>query len=369
MTSILYVGIDVDDKYFSCATYCEKSNEVKVFRVRPVFKKLLKELNDLKSKGYELKVCYEATYIGYELCRYLRKNNINCDIIAPSRIPSMPGKQVKTDKIDSINLAKYNCNNMLTPIHIPDKHDQDVRTLIRQREFYVKQMRSYKRKILSLCRFYNINYKQETKAKSYWTKCHIAWLIKTANQQSDLLKKSFSFLLDTYDHLLKQIKEMEAIILEISNHEKYQAKQEILNCFKGIGVLTAMSIICEIGDINRFTHAKKLCAYCGFDIREYSSGGKERKYNITKMGNKRIRTALIEACQFVFSDKISRKLRNARKGKDKKVIDLSERCRKRLRKKSLRMMNAGKNNNVIKTACARELLGFVWEALKLAEAA
>ena len=58
-----------------------------------------------------------------------------------------------------------------------------------------------------------------------------------------------------------------------------------------------MTVITEIQDIRRFPHPKKLVSYLGFDIAEYSSGGKEKKYGITKMGNSRVRKRPVESCQ------------------------------------------------------------------------
>ncbi len=85
------------------------------------------------------------------------------------------------------------------------------------------------------------------------------------------------------------------------------------------------------------------------------------------MGNKRIRTTLIESCQFNFNEvKISRRLKLSREGAEMKYINIADRCMERLRKKSIMMRIKNKHHNKIKTACAREMLCFVWEALMLA---
>ena len=367
MNNILYIGVDVDDKNFHVGTFDEKTEETTVFKTKPTFGGLLKKLNDLKSKGNKLKVCYEATYIGYGMCRNLIKKKIDCNIIAPSLIPELSGKRIKTDRIDALKLAKYNAKGMLTKIYIPDKEDEEVRTLLRSRRFLVKQRTGLKKHIISMCRSNDMHYKQETTARDHWTKKHIEWLTVKINKESDIIKKIFRSLLNILTDISNEIKEIDEKIFEISQKEKYKKKADILKCFRGLDTLTSMTLISEIGDINRFIHPKKLTSYSGLDIIEYSSGGKEKKFGITKMGNKHIRTTVIEACQNVTSTTISRKQRMVRATKDKKIIDITERCRKRLRKKALNMLNRNKNRNVVKVACAREFLGFIWEALRLVE--
>ncbi len=99
----------------------------------------MENFRKLEKKGFELKVCYEASYIGYNLCRNLIKNNITCEIVAPSLIPEQPGKRIKTDRLDSKKLAEYYAKGLLTPIYIPNEKDEKIRDLIRTRNFMIKQ--------------------------------------------------------------------------------------------------------------------------------------------------------------------------------------------------------------------------------------
>ena len=124
------------------------------------------------------------------------------------------------------------------------------------------------------------------------------------------------------------------------------------------------SQVTEIGDIKRFSHRKNLVSYAGLDIREYSSGGREKKFGITKMGNKRIRTAVVEACQrSSMLYRISRRLKVSREGQLKEIIAIADKCMKRLSKRSNHLQWRNKHVNKIKVACTRELLSFTWEVL------
>ena len=134
----------------------------------------------------------------------------------------------------------------------------------------------------------------------------------------------------------------------------------LLLAYRGIKTITTMTIVTEIGDINRFIHPKKLVSYLGPDIVEYGPGGHEKKF-----GNSRVRTALVESNQnSCFPPKISRVLSRRREGVGPRSIAIADRCMKRLNKKGIKMLHNNKNVNIVKTVCAREMVGFIWESLK-----
>lgn len=157
MKKILHVGLDVDDKSFHIGAFCSETGEVFELSSRPTLGNLLQKLEKFKEQNFQIKLCYEATYIGYALCRSLRKENIDAEIIAPSLIPELASKRVKTDRLDATKLAKYYANGLLTKINIPSEEDERERDLIRSRSFMVEQRKSLKKHILSACRRNNIN--------------------------------------------------------------------------------------------------------------------------------------------------------------------------------------------------------------------
>ena len=125
-----------------------------------------------------------------------------------------------------------------------------------------------------------------------------------------------------------------------------------------------MIFLTEIGDARRFSHPRKLSSYAGFSVREHSSGGKEKKFGITKMGNRHIRTAVVEACQRVgMRCVLSKRLKAARQGQPAHVVEIADRCMRRLRKRYLHLVYRNKPVNKVKVACGREMLGFVWEMM------
>lgn len=366
--NILHGAFDVDENSFTVAFYDLVTETVTRLKSASSSQSLI---NKIKAKGYSLKdirLCYESTYLEFSLYRQLRNQDVNCDVIATSSIPKPPGKKVKTDRIDASKLAEYFARGLLTVVHAPTKEEEIIRDLIRSRGLLVKQMKMTKTHITSLCRRMDIDYRKSIgKPKAnYWTQPHYKWLEKQINNlpDSSFLKINLSALLTSCNSAELMVKHYDDQIKQISRSKPYAKKADVLNCFRGIDTLSSMTLISEFGDIKRFPHPTKTAAYAGLAIKEYSSAGKEKKFGITKTGNKYIRTTAIEACQYALQPpKVSRALQDRRQGVDPKFIKIADRCMHRLYKKSVRMLYRGKHKNKIKVACARELLCFVWEAL------
>lgn len=87
----------------------------------------------------------------------------------------------------------------------------------------------------------------------------------------------------------KQKKETLDQMVELSKSRK---DYQVLLSFPGIGKPTAVQIIAEIGDINRFENAKQINAYTGIDIKRYQSGKMQYRDQINKRGNRRLRKIL-----------------------------------------------------------------------------
>ena len=371
MTSILYVGVDVDDNRFT-ATFINKHNHYHTIKTAPNFKALHKAITKTALPNEFIKVCYEASYLGFSLKRQFDKVGIHCDLIASSQIPVRPSDRIKTDRLDSEKLAKYYKQGLLKIVRAIDEESEGHRLLIRGRNQTVHACKICKQQILSACRCQGIDYRSSTQCKSYWTKGHLAFLNGLLKDdrfnlhfRKDLEYKLY--LLATHQGVVKQY---DNDIHQLAISKRYRQAVGYLGCIRGIAELTAMTFIVEIGDIHRFAHPRKLMSYAGLSVCEYSSGGKSRKGGVTNMGNKYIRTAAVEACQLAGSRcTVNKALRGRRIEQDLVAIEIGDRCMRRLYKKYHQLFHANKHFNKIKVACARELLGFIWEALHAAAAA
>ena len=187
---ILFVGLDVDSKAIHGYLISETGVHQNAFVCKPSSGALLKKLAELnRSEEFELKVCYEASRFGYTLYRALQKNQILCDVIAPSLIPRMAGRQTKTDRIDAQKLAEFHRKGMLTAIHVPDEKEEVIRDLVRSRDKIVRQRRGLKNQILALCAKNDLNFREdlEKPGANYWTLTHTRWLDRKIGALSDFI--------------------------------------------------------------------------------------------------------------------------------------------------------------------------------------
>ena len=365
--NLVFIGVDVDDKCFSGCVMTKNSNRINEFRSKPNLGALVKKIEKLCYDKNLIKICYEAGYLGYSLQRDLNNKGYHCDIVAPSLTPKQPGSKVKTNRIDAKKLTKYYMNDLLTIVTPPSKEDESARDFLRSRKFVVDEVKRKKLHVQSICRRMGLNYREETHnpKADYWTVAHRKWLDKTINKiRDEYLKFNLTLLLNQLEQLESSLKNYNDKVVNLSEDPKYKLSVHALCCFRGIDTLTALTFIFAMGDISRFSHPKKITSYAGLDLIEYSSGDNEYKYCISKMGNKYLRTGAVEACQLVTrAPRISKRLKEKRKGVHPDLIKIADKCMNRLYKKSMKLMFTRKGHNKIKTACARELLCFVWEVL------
>ena len=364
MKTVLFVGLDVDDKMFHATVINSRTGEISYFKTKPIGSKLVEKLLTYHSCPQDYQICYESTYIGFSLCRFLRKENFHCDVIASGLVPEISGHKVKTDRCDSEKLAKLYMKDMLTTLNVPAEEDEAERDLLRSRSLVSKQVIKTKNHIQSLLRRHGIDYRNEEKQLNLWTERYRKWLYGRASKLNDTLKINFNLLLSQLEFLESSLKTYNKEIENLAKTEKYESKVQALVCYRGIETLTAMKVITELGDIRRFDHPRKLMSFLGFDVIEYSSGGKERKFGITKYGNKIVRTALVEATQRCATPpKVSYNLRIRRGKTPPELIVVADKCMQRLYRKSNHLLSREKNRNRVKVACAREMCGFIWESL------
>jgi len=280
--SIVYVGIDVDDtRYHGCALN-QRTGEVLDFKCRPTLKGLVGQLEKLREYfgTVQLRLCYEASYVGFSLQRDLKDQGYDCAVVAPSSIPRRAGKSVKTDRFDAADLAEFYANGLLTVVAAPDAQVEQDRDLLRSRQRLMQQG-ALRRHIQSLLRRNGLRYKAETQRKTHWQTHHYGWLERTIEGCSGDLKVNLSLLvrqLKSLDDILAAYgEEVEALAVA----PRYREPVKALTCYKGIKHLFALTMITEIGDVKRFAHPRQLVSWIGMDIREYALGGKSHRFGIT----------------------------------------------------------------------------------------
>lgn len=370
MNTVIYIGLDVDDNAFHGYAISKDDRDGFPLRSNPTISGLVKKLETISKDPSVFHLCYEAGYLGFTLARELRSKGYKCDVIAPHLIPKKGNSSVKTDRLDARNLSLMLSKGLLTPCNIPDVDTESVRSLIRSRTYLSHRIRSLKSHIVSLCRKSGLHFKQETESKAYWTVRHRTWVqaLINKNELNSLLRFNLKQLIKELENEETRIAEYDEQIELLSQSDTYRETTQALSCFRGISTISAMAIAAETGDVDRFAHPNQFMSYVGLGVREYSSGGKEIKFGITKTGNSFLRMIVVESSQKIYrTPTVSKKVKQRRNLARTEYIEVADKCMTRMNKKGMHLLLRGKHSNLVKVACAREMMGFLWEVMRRAK--
>ena len=166
----------------------------------------------------------------------------------------------------------------------------------------------------------------------------------------------------------ERVRRLEAALLQCADTSDHVRMIAALQAFRGIGFLTATTIVAEAGDLRRFATARQFMAYVGVVPSEYSSGASQHRGRITKTGNAHLRHVLGEAAHHArYVPAIKGKVKQRQEGMPKDVVELSWRAQRRLHLRYRHLSSRIGRPKAI-TAVARELAGFVWALGQLMEA-
>lgn len=129
--------------------------------------------------------------------------------------------------------------------------------------------------------------------KEKFTKRLIKWLEDL--EMSSTSRLTMDGYLESYREISKRLLSITAEIRKLSQTPDYKQDFDLLITVPGIGLLTAMTLLTELEDMNRFDSNDKLCGYVGLVPSTNSSGDTERMGDITPRGHSTLRSALIES--------------------------------------------------------------------------
>jgi transposase len=278
-------------------------------------------------------------------------------VVAPSMIPRKSGERQKNDKRDADGLAVLHRGGLLTAVWVPDAAHEAMRDLIRSRLAAVRAVRTARQQLSAFLLRHERIYPNGGKA---WTKAHRGWL---ANQnfaqpaQQIVLEESIEAVRlgeqrrDRVDGYLRT---------QIPTWSLFPLVQN-LGALRGLDTIASAGLAAAIGDPSRFASAPDFMAYLGLVPSEHSSGPRRRMGGITKSGDIHARTLLIEAAHsYRFPARITRRQLAAVDTMPEAVREIAWKAQTRLCQRYRHMMAKGKPTQVIVTAIARELAGFVW---------
>lgn len=354
--NISFVGLDVHKATIAVAVAeAGRNGSVRFFGEVPNDLTALDRLVARLSKdGSRLRFCYEAGPCGYGVHRHLSDRGHDCIVVAPSQIPRKPGDRVKTDRRDAVMLAGLHRAGQLSPIWVPDAGHEAMRDLVRARAAAVASGRAARQQLLGFL----LRHGRRFEGKP-WSRTHRAWV---AGQRFDHPAGQIVLqdLIDTVDAAAERVarltRQIETQVAEWSLAPLVIA----LQAMRGVALIVAVTLVAELGDLRRFASPAQLTAYVGLVPSEHSSGPKTRRGGITKTGNGEVRKTLIEAAwTYRRPARISEPKQRSVDAAPKAVREIAWKAQVRLCAR-YRRLAAGKPLQVVVTAIAREMLGFVW---------
>lgn len=318
----------------------------------------------LEKRHARLHFCYEAGPTGYGLHRQLSKLGHLCTVVAPSLIPRKPGDRVKTNRRDALQLARLLRAGELTAVWVPDEAHEAMRDLVRARDSAVDDLRRKRQSISSMM----LRQGRVYPGKKTWGARHQRWL-QEQNFNHPSQQLVLQELLLAARHAGERLQRMEAAVIEFLPKWSLAPTVEALQALRGISLVTAATIMAEIGDLRRFDSPRQLMGYLGLVPGERSTGATVRRLGITKAGNGRVRRALVEsAWSYRHLPRIGKAKHYVHERLSPTVRDIATKAQLRLCGRYRALSGRGKKLTVAVTAIARELAGFVWAIGKQVQA-
>ena len=308
MRNIVICGADVHDNSIAARIAVNKEEpETRIFSYTTQGRKsMFKYLKFVGCKyGTErIVMAYEASSLGFGLCDEGNDAGIECYVLAPTKMPqSEEQRKRKTDKRDAQKILEQLrghvlAGNDLAKVWIPDPQTRDDREVVRMRLEVANKLTEARTQVRTLLKRNKVE-KPEGVGNA-WTVSDCRWLRRLAEGGNELAQGAriaLASLLRQIAALEEEIKKLDEAIEALAATDRYRAAAEALvEELTGVGVLTAMVFLTEMGDLRRFRNRKKVGAYLGLVPTSNESGeNNDHKGHITRQGPARVRKVLCQA--------------------------------------------------------------------------
>jgi len=309
--------------------------------------------------GRAVRCVYEAGPCGFGLQRALTAVGVRCEVIAPSLLPRAAGARVKTDRRDARQLAVLARAGALTPVRVPTAADEAARDLVRAREAAVRDLQQARHRLGGFL----LRHGRRYRAGRRWTQGYWAWLAREVWPEA-AAAQTCAVLVGAVEDAQTRLQQVTTQVTALAAAPAYREAVRRLQAYRGVDVLTALTVVVELGDPRRFTSGRQVMAYVGVVPREHSSGPTRRLGRITKTGNAHLRRVLVEAAWHArHVPRVTPQLRRRRAGLPPAVVQRADQAQRRLHARYRQLIGRGKRAPVAVTAIARELIGHLWGAL------
>ena len=284
----------------------------------------------------QIRVMYEAGFRGFELHDQLVVDGWECVVTPPHTVTEEKCQRQKNDRTDCRRLAKNLENKDYRKCFVPDKRLREDRQISRtcgQVQADITRVCSRVRRTLE---FHGLDNGLPPRRWSGAVYARVRQYLGEIDL-SDSLRFSFEVMFRELEHLRQLKKELVLQLRKLARSDRYKESVRLLMSAPGIGVLTAIRLALEWGNVSRFGRKEEFASFLGLVPSDYSSGEQEHRGHITKQGNRFVRGWLVE-CSWVairydpvLLDKFRRVLRSCG-SKKKAIVSVARKLALRLRR-------------------------------------
>jgi transposase len=231
-----------------------------------------KLVRKLAAKYQRVTFCYEAGATGYGLYRHIKSLGQECIVAAPSLIPKKPGDRVKTNRRDAIGLAKLLRSGDLTAVGSGSPARGSARSHPGARDCDAR-FASQAPTDLGVTAAAGAALSGD---KRTWSKSHLNWL---ASEKFDIAEHRIAFeeLMEALRQAQGRLDRLEAAIRAAVPDWSLGKLVIALMAMLGLNMISASTIVAEVGDLSRLRTPRELMAYVGIVPPEDSTGDKVKR--------------------------------------------------------------------------------------------
>jgi len=261
-----------------------------------------------EGEGARVVFAYEASGQGFGLYDQLSEAGIECYVLAPTKIARSPRqRKQKTDEKDALQLLELVrgyvlAGNALPAVWIPDPQTRDDRELVRMRVEVGEKVTGVKAQVQSLLKR-NALHRPAGLGRGWtrrfwsWLRCELAEPLDPAGSRlGGGGRAALGSLLRELAWLEEEEKRLDEALVGLAWSARYAGAVREMTQLCGVGVLTALVFLTEMGDLSRFGNRRQVGAYLGLVPSSNETGeSQDRKGHITHQGSRRVRKVLCQA--------------------------------------------------------------------------
>ena len=284
----VFAGLDVDKRSIAI-TFTDHGTMRKSLKL-PYSGRQLLNYTGKHFPGQRVAFVYEAGPTGFGLHDELMAASQYCLVVSPSSVPSAPRNKVKTNRLDSKKLSEGLRGGQLRGIHVPPPSYRELRHLVQLRDTQVAQLIATKLRIKSLLPYEGIPFPA---ANGKWTGGVLRQLETLTCNPSVRFK--LDQLIDTLQfHFVSAAKVQKQIRHFCESDPELNGCIKFLTSLPGVGTITATHALARLGDWRQIKDVRQIAGFLGLVSSEHSTGDKENRGEITRSGDKRLRSKLIQ---------------------------------------------------------------------------